>query len=377
MVLNLQTENHKLKFSESQKLDFSNTNAKELELLKQRIEEVDKENNFLIYKNNEEFQSIKENFISFVQSSEFILKNIKNLFIALQKYLNLNESTTGNMSSRHKYDESHSNYPLSLDKVKIFEKIDQEIHDFQYLINQVTNYKSADDEMLNYSNDYNKKISFSTLSLNKKLIYCCNNNNYIDNKKSTYNNCNYNFNKYCQNKNLNNFDNHLFDNNSNSSIVKFREKNEELIELINKLEVKNKILEEENQVLNYNYNMELKHKFAEDKINSEFFTLNAEHMHKINNHFNEEINKLTEKNKALTGEIEKLKSEFEEENKKLVESEAMLIYTKKLNKDLNMKNEILEEELLKLKESRKNANDKLLEFNSLKLRYEGLEKEIH
>jgi len=324
MVLNLQEELNKQKNSNNKTPNHFENN-KELELLKEKIDNIEKDSDYLISINNEKLKKHKESFHSFLGLSQTFLLNLRNLFMALKKNFPLQKHFLINNENSITNASASINSSVSTDlflKEKILERIENEISKFEYLIS-----------------------SQNTTSTNKI-------NNNSDNNK--YYNINYN--SFIQNDDL-------MENDTFNSLLASKEKNKELTDMLNKLELKNKLLEEQLGILKYNYNSELKQKFASVEENRTSLSTSINAIHHISLSNNSE-------------RIEKLKSELDLVKEKNDETEATLDYIRKLNKDLETKNNLLEEELVKAKKNIKAANEKLIDYEVLKQKNEGLEKEV-
>lgn len=344
MVLNLQEELNKQRSKEQFKLTNNSSNQKELDLLKDKIDNIEKDCNFLIAINNEELKSYKENFSSFIFSSKKLSQNMQESFIAIKKhFLPLEQMLIDKNAS------NSVNSDLII-RDKIFEKIENEFYKFESLISQ--------------------NQAASSNSANQAIKDKSNNEGLDDYAK--LNNTNFNNKDYKNYLSKNNKDDEnliinadLFENNR-ISLLASKQKNKEITEMLNKLELKNKLLEEQVEVLKYNYNSELKQKFAAAEENR---TSLSNSVYAVNPNSNSN-------NACDSDEAEKLKSELLILKEKNEETEATLDYVKKLNKDLETKNNLLEEELVKIKKSIKAANERLIDYDVLKQKFDGMEKEV-
>jgi len=360
MVSNLQNEINKFKSSEDLNLKnvIHSSNQKDLDLLKERIEKIEKENNNLMGINHEELRKNKEQYTYFVKSTQKFWENIRNLFLTLQKTIPLEDY----LIQTNSFNVSNEKYDLN----KIFEKLENEFSNFGYLINQALTSKSIDENSL---------IIFNTNKENSptQIPFFINNHEYS--KNNTCNNLQKEIttdknaffdNKKNNNTNINEKGNFEI---TNHTFISLKEKNKELIEIINKLEIKNKLLEDQFEILKFNYNTELKLKnekeTKKDKTRSLNRSLNNSNENNWNNNYKENDNLL-----------ENLKSEMEEQKAKYKEIEITLEYIRKLNKDLESKNAILEEELINSKKNIKIANERLIENEKIKEKNEVLEKEL-
>lgn len=347
MVLNLQDELNKHRNFKTNSVNFS-VNEKELEILKEKIDNIERDSNFLISINNEELKNYKENFNSFLASSQTFLLNLKNLFIALKKNLPLQEYSINNNINNNKNNASISlNTDLFL-KDKILEKIENEFSKFDYLISQ------------NISNNFNNNNNNNEYHINQLN----HNTNFTNNHEIN----NYNANHNLKTDNINYTNNDLLDNRNKTNLLSAsKQKNKELTEMLNKLELKNKLLEEQLVILKYNYNSELKQKFAAEENPICLSTS----LHAKTQILNPDI-----ASSNFEFAEKKLKSEFENLKEKNEETEATLDYIRKLNKDLETKNYLLEEELIKARKNVKAANERLIGYESLKQKNDDLEKEV-
>jgi hypothetical protein len=341
MVSNLQQELRKQSNSGKNNTTIY-SNQKELELLKEKIDNIEKDSNFLISINNEELKKHKENFVCFIISSNKFLQNLQNLFIALKKLCFPMQEF---LETQDAFNSVNTDLIL---KDKILEKIENVFSKFEFLITQ--NNPNIADIKINNTSNFNYSVD-KFLSPNN-----INTNNTI-NSTNKINNNNYN-------NNSSPSDGYEVSENTKISLLASKEKNKEFTEMLNKLEVKNKLLEEQVEMLKYNYNSELKQKFAAEE-------------NRISLSSNYCINPICNPNAACGNEImEKLKSDLQAFKEKQQEAEATLDYIKKLNKDLETKNTLLEDELVKTKKNIKAANEKLIDYEILKQKNDGLEKEV-
>ena len=193
MVNKLKEENSKLKSYEN--YNHNNLiNNQELNLLNDKISKVEQENNNLIYVHNEESRKNRENFILLMKLFQNYLNKTKNSIFILKNYMKLKlENVSDNKT------------PESIDINKLFQEIDLTFDNLDNLLNE--NYIS---ENKSYNNSHFNDISLNCFDLNKRL-----NEEIV--------------------KNNNYYNNQIFD----------------FIEIINKLETKNQLLEEKLKLNNF------------------------------------------------------------------------------------------------------------------------------
>jgi len=340
MVLNLQEEISNMKNSNNIKnsnnannLNLINLNTqKELDLLREKVDLIEKDNNEIIKLNNEELKKYKEKFSQLINYSYIFIDNIRNLFYILKKNIPLEEFLSSINSSNKPND--------IINRENIFDRIETEITKFEYLFSKsFSNINSEKEYITSFSNlifpntnqTHNNSITNFESSFNQNPVKDFN----IGNRNFAH------INTVNTETNINNNSIHkeVFEN-TKLNLIASREKNRELIEFINKLELKNKLLEEQFEITKYNYNSELKQKFSEE--NNKMTLNNSMNVIKTNPNFYT----ITQGNSDLVNEY---KSEIEELKSKNIEVETTINYIKKLNKDLESKNNLLEEELIKTK----------------------------
>lgn len=303
-------------------------------LVKEKIEqETQNDINYLTSNKTEKPRLKNENFKTFFNRIHNFIENFKSLLIILK-----NKKHSKDFSSKI----NSTNFSNDInDDIKIFERIDNEILKFEYLINQ----------------------NFKLFKNSEKDILVCNNSiNYEVNKFN-----NYSFVETVDD--LNNINvssmNKGFTENNFLSLIASKEKNKELEKIIIEWELKNKNLEEQLEILKYNYNSELKNKFSEDikiHLNSNFNLIS-------NDTFYQDISNPI---------VVNFQKQFDEEKKNIIRKyEKSIECIQNLNKDLEEKNNQLEGKLEKSEKKQKIMDEISFMNEILNSKIQSLEIEIN